>query len=399
MPELRRLYAMTDWRFVLMNREIELLYGEDIAKPLAVIKAHALRYLLELDTEMALVRRLAEDPPLRQLCQYPSDMEYTETAIRPLFYRFRKRAKNLLSPLLLRALIALALSGQKPELDLPFVEPIVSGVSMPVSHPEVFELDPYRPKIKMWTGSSTLRASEVRAGGIPMHELHARVQEWQRRPPEAQYPPGQLPLPAVIQTTLSDGQEVSFRIVEPSWFKGGYHFGGKDTVTTLQALPSRPSLVCHAIVMRCMSDRREILLSRRLTGYAAGQWVLPGGKAFEGESPKACLSRELFEETRLRVVKSKPVSDRINQLPRKLPMRSIGFLISEYSGNLQHREPNQNSPWEWFPLDELPWPLFEPAKIVLRDLIEERFRDLSWRDIDPTAVDSDEGAVARITDL
>jgi 8-oxo-dGTP diphosphatase len=51
--------------------------------------------------------------------------------------------------------------------------------------------------------------------------------------------------------------------------------------------------VTAAIIRR----NNKILLARRLPGdKLAGKWEFPGGKIEEGETPEACLSRELFEE-------------------------------------------------------------------------------------------------------
>ncbi|MDI6893742.1 MAG: (deoxy)nucleoside triphosphate pyrophosphohydrolase [Bacillota bacterium] len=44
-----------------------------------------------------------------------------------------------------------------------------------------------------------------------------------------------------------------------------------------------------------------VLIARRESGPLAGQWEFPGGKLEPGESPEACLARELREELGLEV--------------------------------------------------------------------------------------------------
>jgi 8-oxo-dGTP diphosphatase len=54
-----------------------------------------------------------------------------------------------------------------------------------------------------------------------------------------------------------------------------------------------PTIVTAAVVER---DGR-LLVTRRLDGsHLAGCWEFPGGKCEAGETPEACLARELLEE-------------------------------------------------------------------------------------------------------
>jgi 8-oxo-dGTP diphosphatase len=57
--------------------------------------------------------------------------------------------------------------------------------------------------------------------------------------------------------------------------------------------PDVPTIVTAAVIER---DGR-LLVTRRLEGsHLAGFWEFPGGKCEAGETPEACLARELLEE-------------------------------------------------------------------------------------------------------
>ena len=56
----------------------------------------------------------------------------------------------------------------------------------------------------------------------------------------------------------------------------------------------RPMTVVTAAIIR---NGGRVLISRRMPGQRlAGYWEFPGGKIEAGESPQACLERELMEE-------------------------------------------------------------------------------------------------------
>ncbi len=53
----------------------------------------------------------------------------------------------------------------------------------------------------------------------------------------------------------------------------------------------------HRVTAAIVRHSGRILLARRPPGgHLAGRWEFPGGKIEEGESPEACLARELGEE-------------------------------------------------------------------------------------------------------
>lgn len=69
---------------------------------------------------------------------------------------------------------------------------------------------------------------------------------------------------------------------------------------TYQGSSSRPG---YPLIVTAGVIRRDdtVLIARRESGPLAGQWEFPGGKLEPGESPEACLARELQEELGLEV--------------------------------------------------------------------------------------------------
>jgi 8-oxo-dGTP diphosphatase len=62
-------------------------------------------------------------------------------------------------------------------------------------------------------------------------------------------------------------------------------------------------MTCERVVTAAIIQREDcVLLARRSPGQKlAGFWEFPGGKVENGETPEACLTRELDEELRISV--------------------------------------------------------------------------------------------------
>jgi len=76
----------------------------------------------------------------------------------------------------------------------------------------------------------------------------------------------------------------------------------------------------------------KILLAQRKEGqHLAGLWEFPGGKIEAGESPEACLKRELQEELGLETVIGQQIADTIHHYPNKT-VRLLSFRVRIQSG-------------------------------------------------------------------
>jgi mutator protein MutT len=77
----------------------------------------------------------------------------------------------------------------------------------------------------------------------------------------------------------------------------------KDGSMDPNSLVTYSAMTCETVVTAAIIQRKEyVLLARRSPGEKlAGFWEFPGGKVEDGETPEACLARELDEERRITV--------------------------------------------------------------------------------------------------
>lgn len=366
--QLERLYALTDWRVVLLDKRIDKMYREFFA--VSMFKALALPYLIPISSERALARELKEREPLQTLCGFLPE----KTPTRATFWHFRHKYSKIYPELMLHVLIALVLSGSEPNLTLPFVTPISHTADVPNGHYSKFQLDVYRPPIEVWTIPET--EPPIVTPEKSWAQLSREIREWSSRKRGLA---GGMGLPAEVRTKLYNDQIVRFGIDEPDWIDSQTREA--DKLTIVGAASFRPYTMCHVLVIR-KRENQQVLLSRRLAGYGKGAYMLPGGKQRLDESLQECAARELKEETGMRILKSRPVSWHSTRLPGKPRVISVGVGAEEYEGKPRHLEPNQNTEWQWFDLDKLPMPLFEPARIAISHYVNKTYPDLQWSDVE-----------------
>lgn len=378
--ELQRLYAVTDWRAVLLDGRIKESYQEYFT--ISLFKALALPFLIVIPSERALAIGIQERGPLQFVCGFLRGRAPT----RPTLWHFRKKYSEAYPELMLQVLIALVLSGLEPNLALPFVAPVGQTARPASGHYSKFQLDVYRPPVEVWT---TVMENETRqpilTAGTTWDELSSEVEklEDRERPrsPRKKGLASGLGLPAEVRTELYGGRVVRFGIIRPEWIYSPGKARQADTLTTVGPATVRSYTACSVLVVRERAGRREVLLSRRLAGYGKGAYSLPGGKLRPDESVQECAARELFEETTLVIRQSRPVSLHITRLPGKPRVLSVSVL-AECEGEPKLREPYENTGWSWFDLDSLPHPLFEPTRIAIDDYLNRTFPKLRWSDVE-----------------
>jgi 8-oxo-dGTP diphosphatase len=105
--------------------------------------------------------------------------------------------------------------------------------------------------------------------------------------------------------------------------------------------------------------------------HGEGTWTMPGGKLHFGESFEEAASREVLEETGLKVDKSKlKIISLSNDIKEDAHFVTIGFLCTEFKGQPKVMEPDEITRWEWFDINKLPRPIFFPSEKVVKNYLD-----------------------------
>ena len=115
----------------------------------------------------------------------------------------------------------------------------------------------------------------------------------------------------------------------------------------------------------------KVLLQRKARNrFGGGKWNAPGGKARAGESPERAITREMFEETGLRVrgLQFHGILNFYLGEEKELDQTVFVFSCQQYSGKLRH---SQEGILKWFRIDEIPYgEMWEDDKVWLPLLLE-----------------------------
>jgi 8-oxo-dGTP diphosphatase len=392
---LQHLYDLTDWRWILIDGDIEREYNG--LSTVALFKALALPYIVILPSERALSKILASNNKIQEICGFtPNKLPRTRT-----FWHFRNKYKKAFPSLMLKVLMSLVLSGKSPLFNLPFVEQITEHEIDEDTERIDIEIDSYRWPISVYTKFDPVKKGRDNQS----KELFTAWQnKWKAKFRESrnfdeykqnyeQYrleltklhhsSPGlleELTFPIDVSTKLVNNHSIYFRLVPPPWFK-------KAKYKRLIQKPSKKPYdkACNILILREIGEEQEVLICRRKSiGYGHGEYALPGGKQKPGESMEECASRELLEETNLVLKKSRPISIFVKKNPdgSESDILSVGVMAIDWSGEVNTNEPERHDGWEWYKISNLPSPLFPPTQIAISHFINNKFPNLNWDDIE-----------------
>lgn len=368
LSEVQAIYDRVDWSFVADEVHSQKRCTGKF-NPISMFKALALPFLTAISSEADLARRIEESVPHRTVCGFLG-----RSPTRAMFWHFRNsplpgdrtrrrrgvrdqdaERKAWFYQSLHKLLITIAVVGERMDVNLPFVDSDNATRRMEAfnkgTHVSTFEL-PQFPRQKF-------------------RVVH-RTGEW---------------FPACVAVFKSVRQIEVFALRCPPWWRKWASqredLGRREPRSPVQYT------ACSAIILS--RDRKRILLGRRKRGYGQYFFALPGGIARPGEPLAKCIRREVWEETRLTIVKDQPVSISRNRYEEDgQDCWSVGVLVTEFEGEPTTYEPERCEGWDWYDLKRLPSPLFAPTKVIIDHWRENRFPNASWERIEDRIVASAE---------
>lgn len=112
----------------------------------------------------------------------------------------------------------------------------------------------------------------------------------------------------------------------------------------------------------------RVLLGKRWRAAGEGQWALPGGHVEWNETPLVTARRELLEETGL-VGGDAKLGPTFFTYTTEIPYAHVPVLFGVVEGSPDLNPEERFSELEFFRLDSLPRPLFEPSRLAIDALL------------------------------
>jgi 8-oxo-dGTP diphosphatase len=344
----------------------------------SLLRTHILPYLAPLKSERALAFELAERPELQ------TAVGLTDGRIpsRATLWHFRHRNLATFRCLMIRSLVVIAIDAHRSGAPLPFVIPEDLTQSMRSAKGDSVLSDSFDDpetgaRLYVYTNSATRPRKVKESAFLPLPGFTETVRV------DA---PGKIWLHQVLDFPIfarwhADMKSAELCLVQPSWLNSPYEM--RDLGAYLGRSGKDPYTACNVLVLRNECGCEEVLLSKRRIGSGAGSFAVPGGKKLADESVVECVKRELQEEVGIEYRAGRPISYRETNEPGFPKVRSIGIAATSWHGKPRRVEHLAHSEWNWYPLSNLPEPLFFPTEIAIKDYIDKLFVDLDWDTVDP----------------
>lgn len=132
--------------------------------------------------------------------------------------------------------------------------------------------------------------------------------------------------------------------------------------------PGYPLIVTAGVIRR--DD--TVLIARRESGPLAGRWEFPGGKLEPGESPEACLARELREELGIEVEVGEIFAVTYHEYPDG-PVLLLAYTcrLREVPGCQGIGSGPARAPSRWVRICDLRRYAFAPADVPIVEKLQE----------------------------
>lgn len=130
---------------------------------------------------------------------------------------------------------------------------------------------------------------------------------------------------------------------------------------------SRPLVGISVLVVK----EGKLLLGRRKGSHGAGEYAAPGGHLEHLESFQICAAREVLEETGVEIgpLRFLRVLNATQYAPKHYV--DLAFVADWRSGEPEVREPDKVERWDWYPVDNLPSPLFAMLPSAIAMLLDD----------------------------
>lgn len=131
-----------------------------------------------------------------------------------------------------------------------------------------------------------------------------------------------------------------------------------------------PKVGVGIIVAKELKGKKYIMLHQRRSAMGKGYWGSGGGHLKLGESLKKGALRELAEEPGDDVIVKDVEFLGVNNFTELQPKHyvDVSFIAKWVSGEPINSSPKETTDWHWFPINNLPKPLFPPLNDYINAL-------------------------------